>query len=423
LDFFVDTYETPITRRDREREATADDGEDYARLGRPINERIRYLDRHPKAEQVHRVLRSDGHRNLPNIVGQWFTARNDPDTYDLYCASMQMLLKPWRNISTDLKFSSETWVEAFDKFVSVSSPRIRNLLSGTQYLHECESAAKQNDGTPTVEGAIPHDSISNQYDNSEMMEVDGFEIPRDDIEYTEEGLIQLIKSLTSVGEEWHARIAVEIGRYAHIFQSDVDSWSASKASSIRKATGDDIRKLLLWKQQMSAEVAQQNPEYEDTSVPDTAGASVTQMTDVPADAQVSLMDRNEFSAEAPLTAVDPSVLKPDQRRAYDIAVWHLEETLAGKDPPPLRMIVYGEGGTGKSKVIQTITDAFDQRGLTYLLVKSAYTGVAASLIDGKTTHTIAHFSLNANGNVSGATKKKLQQFWKNRRYVVQLTFS
>ncbi|PBK58624.1 hypothetical protein ARMSODRAFT_854946, partial [Armillaria solidipes] len=79
-------------------------------------------------------------------------------------------------------------------------------------------------------------------------------------------------------------------------------------------------------------------------------------------------------------------LKEDQRRAYEIIMWHLDETLSGREPPPLRMILYGEGGTGKSRVIQTVTQAFASRGQTGLLLKAAYTGVAASLIDGKTLH-------------------------------------
>ncbi|TFK80708.1 hypothetical protein K466DRAFT_445388, partial [Polyporus arcularius HHB13444] len=79
-------------------------------------------------------------------------------------------------------------------------------------------------------------------------------------------------------------------------------------------------------------------------------------------------------------------LKPDQFRAFDIVAWHLEQTLQGRKPPPLRMILHGEGGTGKSLVIQTITEHFVASGAKHLLLKAAYTGVAASLIDGKTTH-------------------------------------
>ncbi|OJA10046.1 hypothetical protein AZE42_07691 [Rhizopogon vesiculosus] len=54
------------------------------------------------------------------------------------------------------------------------------------------------------------------------------------------------------------------------------------------------------------------------------------------------------------TAVDPSCLLKDQRRAYDIINWHLTETLAGRAPLQLLMHIPGEGGVGKSKPIQTI---------------------------------------------------------------------
>jgi hypothetical protein len=57
------------------------------------------------------------------------------------------------------------------------------------------------------------------------------------------------------------------------------------------------------------------------------------------------------------------------------------------------MIIYGEGGTGKSIVIQSVTDAFTARGGLYLLIKSAYTGIAASLINGQTCHVIAQISM------------------------------
>ena len=51
-------------------------------------------------------------------------------------------------------------------------------------------------------------------------------------------------------------------------------------------------------------------------------------------------------------------LNDDQRRAYDIVDWHLKETVDGKQPPQLLMVIPGEGGVGKSKVIQIITENF-----------------------------------------------------------------
>ncbi|OAX31961.1 hypothetical protein K503DRAFT_660445, partial [Rhizopogon vinicolor AM-OR11-026] len=79
-------------------------------------------------------------------------------------------------------------------------------------------------------------------------------------------------------------------------------------------------------------------------------------------------------------------LLKDQRRAYDIINHHLTETLAGQAPPQLLMHILGEGGVGKSKTIQTITENFYHKGVGHILVEAAYTGIAASIIDGKTLH-------------------------------------
>ena len=53
-----------------------------------------------------------------------------------------------------------------------------------------------------------------------------------------------------------------------------------------------------------------------------------------------------------------------------------------------------------------------------MLVKLAYTGVAVSLIDGKTTHTIASLSMSSDGNLSDESKAKLQKHWYSRRYLI-----
>ena len=100
-----------------------------------------------------------------------------------------------------------------------------------------------------------------------------------------------------------------------------------------------------------------------------------------------------------LIAVDPSHLNEDQRRAYDIVDWHLVETIQNQFPPQLLMIIPGEGGVGKSKTIQTITVNFVRRNVGNWLAKGAYTGIAASIIDGKTLHALAATPVKGHGTI------------------------
>ncbi|KIL62904.1 hypothetical protein M378DRAFT_80562, partial [Amanita muscaria Koide BX008] len=135
----------------------------------------------------------------------------------------------------------------------------------------------------------------------------------------------------------------------------------------------------------------------DTDSPNLS-AGVDRLSSEPV-ASTDVPEVSYLGAESSLSAIDSSQLKRDQARAYDIIIWHLEQTLsAAEGLEPLRMIIYGEGGTGKSRVIQTVSETFVAKGVKHILFKSAYTGVAASLIDGKTTHTLASLSLNKDGH-------------------------
>jgi hypothetical protein len=118
-----------------------------------------------------------------------------------------------------------------------------------------------------------------------------------------------------------------------------------------------------------------------------------------------------------ITPTDVHLLNDDQRRAYDIVDWHLQDTIKGRKPPQLLMIIPGEGGVGKSKVIQTITENFRLSGVEHWCVKGAYTGIAASLIDGKTLHVLAGIPIKGRKQ-SAQTIKKLREFWRTKHYLI-----
>ena len=123
----------------------------------------------------------------------------------------------------------------------------------------------------------------------------------------------------------------------------------------------------------------------------------------------------EISDSLPLIELEKMTV--DQRIWYDIVDEHLSRRLSGDLPPQLLMICSGEGGVGKSRTIQTITQNFKSRKVEHILVKAAYTGIAASNIAGKTIHRIAMLSVRG-GRHSLETKRKLRLFWRDLEYLI-----
>jgi hypothetical protein len=64
-----------------------------------------------------------------------------------------------------------------------------------------------------------------------------------------------------------------------------------------------------------------------------------------------------------------------------------------------------------------MTKNFERHNVCHWWVKGAYTGIAASLIDGKTLHVLGGIPVKG-GKQSAQTKKKLHDFWREKRYLV-----
>ncbi|KAJ3832213.1 hypothetical protein F5878DRAFT_495075, partial [Lentinula raphanica] len=84
-------------------------------------------------------------------------------------------------------------------------------------------------------------------------------------------------------------------------------------------------------------------------------------------------------------------LNEQQQHAYHIIassllnrdVFHLPHW---KNKPPLRMLLSGPGGTGKSHVVHAVRELMSHFGLQHTIRFMAPTGSAAKLINGTTVH-------------------------------------
>ncbi|KIN94791.1 hypothetical protein M404DRAFT_98806, partial [Pisolithus tinctorius Marx 270] len=363
------------------------------------------------------VSRAKGHNTLPQIVGPWLPRQDDSSTNDFYCACMLALLKPWRSAG-DLKSSNEEWCDAFERMEASSEPRVTRVLAGLQYYYDsktaCESSSVVGEAAQP-QGRVPDRQIADLWDDT----VDD-ETGADDWTGTlsEADLVIFKHEQLSAREQAHAKEAIAIGLQCGIFSAS-EKTPASTNYSYRVAIGKDALQLDHWMNAMRAMVncgpESLGPASHLTEEDMDHGNVVDNDGVTQGDAGGAYMFAHVAGVEDTLEASNVEDLLEDQRRAYDIIDWHLQQLMAGRCPDQLRMIIPGEGGVGKLKTIQTITENFVRRGIERILVKAAYTGIAASVIDGKTLHNIGNVT---HRKQSAQTMKRLEEYWHDKHYLI-----
>jgi hypothetical protein len=325
IDFFVATYEEVLTRRVP--------GDSESTRGRPRNQRIPYLDEHPKAGTVVRVLRSNGHRNLPNIIGPWFERNDNPDTYNLYCASVLACLQPWRTLR-ELKGSYSSWPAALETFQKTAGYRQKSIQANMQYYYQCRDAAdRARDNEQDVPG-----SVKAGLDDTDMQElINGIELP--DALLTPGKRAQLD----------HADRAVDAGFRLGIFSRDDETHAKILRNSISVAGSDRYEQILTW----SNELHDRDDPHSDGLHPVDIKQGDVIALDTTA-GQGSPEATVEYTNELrPVETAEPdvSMLSDEQLRAYNIFRDHFLKQKNNENVTQLLMHIQGEGGTGKSRVI------------------------------------------------------------------------
>ena len=119
---------------------------------------------------------------------------------------------------------------------------------------------------------------------------------------------------------------------------------------------------------------------------------------------------NQVSTTLHSDAVDPALLQGHQRTAYDKVKLHF----LNKSTDPLRMIISGTAGTGKSFLINCLRQLLGQQVLI-----AAPTGVAAFNVQGATLHSL--LSLPTKGEfrpLEGHQLQQLQDRWNGVKYLI-----
>ena len=152
-----------------------------------------------------------------------------------------------------------------------------------------------------------------------------------------------------------------------------------------------------------------------------ASSSISNMASEPVDSvhpHIFLTDGTEI-ARGVQTVIQQFNLNDDQAFAFQVIV---DQTIGrAKVGPQLRMGIFGEGGTGKSRLIDAVRAWFKFCRREQELVITATTGAAASKINGSTAHSATGIPFErktGRKGEEGVHVKSKTKDWTDRNYMI-----
>jgi hypothetical protein len=327
---------------------------------------------------------------------------------------MLALLKPWRELD-ELQASDGTFRTNFDIFMATASLRQKRIVQNVNYFHECSDSAQQTRDAPLemLSGTVDlHDHVRRDL---EMEELNALEVPLTEAD------VAIARNEKYASREFiYGEGAMRVAYGFSIF--DADQSTVVPGPLCDQATMEDMLRYAKWGERLQA-----LSKAEALLVSNRV--SLAQQADQ--DASVGVGRPTEYradacEAQAPLSELRQTekqqatldLLNVEQRRAHDIIEQHMRRMLAGVQQDQLLMIVRGEGGTGKTVLLNAIADTFEFLEAKAWLAKTATTGVAASLVGGTTVHAWASIPITAKDSPDWVNNAGPATIEKRKRHIL-----
>ncbi|KAF8799238.1 hypothetical protein BYT27DRAFT_7264249 [Phlegmacium glaucopus] len=220
--------------------------------------------------------------------------------------------------------------------------------------------------------------------NEMVVDQQGLEVTEDDIEI-------MYESRGAMRERLYAQLAMTTAIDCRVF-SEVKSDTVFFLHAERAAR-EDLKTFQAWGEQLKAVTRREAVEGgQGLFVNGKEGVQTAVVVDEGGIDERRIED--ERKRKRGCSGQKSRVLNNDQQRAHDIIKNQLLKRLAGGEPPQLKMLVLGHGGTGKSMLIGAITETFKELDCEEKLAKCATSGVAAVIIGGQMYHAWAGIPIN-----------------------------
>ena len=321
---------------------------------------------------------------------------------------MLTILKPWRT-GLDLKPPRLAWHEAFQRHVF--SEHQLCLLKNFNVRYECYDArdefkaqeeAKKN-SSPTW---LTEDLIEDMDHISFMAEQIENTILNDNDDEEHLDIVNLLKGRKTLANEAEMRQMDAILARSH--------WK--EGSAVRHNIKENQLKIKIkhktqseWKQNLFLEKdnrikSRKNGLPNNTTETSEPLRSTNSTADIVKIVDKSYLERDfKHKYKIDETTINSIIkkqqLNKEQERAFRIIANHI--CTPGLEQ--LKMYLGGMGGTGKSRVIQSIIELFKARNEMHRFLVLAPTGSAAALLNGSTYHSVLGFRNSSEGDSPNAT--------------------
>lgn len=396
---------------------------------------IELLEKHPESKTHILSVREAGSALIPVPIGQSMPRRDRPDVQERYSRLMLILFKPWRTASDLRKDDKLTWQEAFSDYSAGCPDYIREIMDNMQILHECRDSRDDHFTGRRIRPKNRCNRVPQNMDNHEYDD-DGIYAEEEDersivLRHIEE--VERIRLIQELRQSEAVRQCLDSAERAGLYKQRPDCIDRvmdddSLIEIVNNGEGCHMEDV--WRRTYEARRSESKKKNihaslsrnTDDNVPaastsvnvrDTSGFIASLQ---PSDVRLPGI-RQEINASEPDYHVDiPELieeftLNSEQARAFRLVCEHSHQIR----PEPLRMLLGGAGGTGKSRVIDALTEFFRRRNQGRRFRLSSYTGVAARNISGMTLHSA--LNLDRPGRKSVKAHHDLVAMWEGVDYL------
>lgn len=364
---------------------------------------IRFSAEHPQYLHCSQVpIR--GAPTVPNLIGVFSSLNRrslESSIRDEFFCILCALFVPW-SPSLPTKVKEVTWEEHFVALEPLVSRRIKGYIENVDLLHKSKEES--------VIDRLQRPSLSDgAYVTEAAMDPDMNDYAGQSPDTQFEATAAAIRSFQNSIDLYTTEAIDASEEYGYLSSPCVDM-DRDMDIEVAPAAFIRIRDKASLKMAISASAVARtiSPEMQNTlAIPPNLRSTIEPSVSI-ADVVPSVITQSVLSEFS---------LNVEQTRAFRIVTDHALQPL--HSVPQLLMGIFGEGGTGKSRLIDAIRAWFAIHGRGRELKVTAMTGSAASHIGGSTLHSATGIRVERKDRAAySSTIPKLAAEWCDRRYLI-----